>query len=58
MNKKLELTWKRNGAFLNMPGQLWIDVPGEALDDVCTVIKLELKDELSLYRGKGGGITA
>ena len=58
LNKKLELTWKRNGAFLNMPGQLWIDVPGEALDDVCTVIKLELKDELSLYRGKGGGITA
>lgn len=48
---------KKRG-ILNMPGQLWIDVPDEALDDVCTVIKLELKDELSLYRGKGGGITA
>ena len=58
LNRRIPLSYRRNGAFLDMPGQLWIDVPKEALDEVCTVVKVELEGELELYRGKGGAITA
>ncbi|MEQ8881117.1 MAG: alpha-L-fucosidase [Cyclobacteriaceae bacterium] len=37
-----------------VPGLVYITVPEEVQDRYVTVLKLELEDELSLYRGKGG----
>ena len=37
-----------------VPGLVYITVPEEVQDKYVTVLKLELEDELSLYRGKGG----
>ncbi len=37
-----------------VPGLVYIDVPEEVQDQYVTVLKLDLEDELSLYRGKGG----
>ena len=39
-----------------MPGVLWFELPKEMCDEYCTVIKIELEDELDLYVGTGGGI--
>lgn len=37
-----------------VPGLVYITVPERVQDRYVTVLKLELEDELSLYRGKGG----
>ncbi|MBV6642002.1 MAG: alpha-L-fucosidase, partial [Cyclobacteriaceae bacterium] len=37
-----------------VPGLVYITVPEEVQDKYVTVLKLEVEDELSLYRGKGG----
>ena len=37
-----------------VPGLVYITVPEEVQDRYVTVLELELEDELSLYRGKGG----
>ena len=37
-----------------VPGLVYITVPEDVQDKYVTVLKLELEDELSLYRGKGG----
>ena len=37
------------GAFwINMPGCIWIDVPESAIDEVCTVIKVEFDEPIDL----------
>ncbi len=40
-----------------LPGVLWIDVPGDALDADATVLKLELEGPLDLYTGAGDAVT-
>jgi len=30
--------------WINMPGCLWIDMPAEAIDDICTVVKVEYEE--------------
>lgn len=52
------LTSKRNGGapWLNIPGVLMIDLPAKQLDQNVTVIAIELKTSLELYRGEGGAI--
>ena len=44
----LELTHQTLGGapWINMPGSIWIDLPKEAVDDVCTVIKVEFDEPL------------
>ncbi|XOV94130.1 MAG: alpha-L-fucosidase [Bacteroidota bacterium] len=37
-----------------VPGLVYIDVPAEVQDKYVTVLKLELDEPVSLYRGKGG----
>jgi alpha-L-fucosidase len=39
--------WEEN------PGVLWINVPENELDPLTTVVKVELENELDLYRGAG-----
>lgn len=34
--------------WINMPGCIWIDLPKEAMDDVCTVIKVEFDEPIDL----------
>lgn len=34
--------------WLNMPGCIWIEVPDEAIDDICTVIKIEFDEPIGL----------
>jgi alpha-L-fucosidase len=41
----------------HLPGVLWIDVPGEAVDPLATVIKVELEGPLDLYTGAGDAVT-
>lgn len=58
VGSSLELNYKKIGGapWLNIPGILWIDVPESAIDNNCTVIKIELEEELDLYRGTGQNI--
>jgi len=37
-----------------VPGTIYMDVPISALDPEITVVKIQLKQSLKLYRGKGG----
>lgn len=55
----IELTHKMIGGapWNNIPGIRYIDVPENAIDKDCTVIKIELEDELDLYRGSGHAIS-
>ena len=40
---------KYGGAgWVNMPGFRWIDLPAEAIDDVCTVIKVEFEGPIDI----------
>lgn len=34
--------------WINMPGCVWIDLPKEAMDEVCTVIKVELEGPIDI----------
>lgn len=45
-----ELTHQMFGGapWINMPGCRWIDLPKEAMDDVCTVIKVELEGPIDI----------
>lgn len=54
----MELGYKKLGGapWLNIPGILWIDVPEDAIDKDCTVIKIELDGEIDLYRESGQNI--
>jgi alpha-L-fucosidase len=53
-----ELHFERNGGapWMNIPGVLQIDVPGEQLDVNVTVVAIDLDSPLKLYRGEGGAI--
>ena len=55
---KTELNHKRGLGFLAIPGITYIELPEKVTNDVCTVIKVELEDEIELYRGKGEAIKA
>lgn len=52
------LNWKKFSGFLDVPGELWIDIPKDLLSDVCTVVKVSFEDEIKVYIGEGGGIVA
>ena len=54
-----ELSYRFMGGapWLNIPGVLWIDLPREYCDPVATVLKIELAEELDLYREEGQTIT-
>ena len=41
----------------NLPGELWIDVPPDALDADATVIAVTLEGPLDLYTGSGHAVT-
>jgi alpha-L-fucosidase len=41
----------------NIPGTLWIDLPPDACDPVCTVLALDLDGPLDLCLGEGHVIT-
>lgn len=56
LGREGELKHYKQGGFLDMPGVLWFELPGEMCDKYCTVIKIELEGELDLYVGTGGGI--
>ena len=45
-----ELSWRVIGgaSWINMPGSIWIDVEEKDLDEVCTVLKVELADVIDL----------
>lgn len=45
-----ELTHRKYGGagWVNMPGFRWIDLPAEAIDDVCTVIKVEFEGPIDI----------
>ncbi len=47
--------FKRVGGapWMGVPGTLWIDVPGDALDGLVTVVKVELDGPLDLHGGEG-----
>lgn len=53
-----ELKYKRGHGFLTIPGIAYIELPEKLTNDVCTVIKVELEDEIEIYRGKGEAIKA
>lgn len=44
--------------WLNVPGVLAIDIPKDAVDELATVVKIELDGPLDLYHGKGVEIDA
>lgn len=45
-----ELAWNITGGapWVNMPGQIWIEVGEQDIDDVCTVIKVEFEEPIEL----------
>ncbi|MEG2381240.1 MAG: alpha-L-fucosidase [Oscillospiraceae bacterium] len=45
-----ELSYKIAGGaqWINMPGQIWIDILEDDIDDVCTVIKIEFDEEIDM----------
>jgi alpha-L-fucosidase len=50
---------KLGGApWAKIPGVLWIDVPEDALNELCTVVRIDLDGPLDLFVGKGGAIEA
>jgi alpha-L-fucosidase len=53
-----ELTQRKLGgaSWSNIPGVLWIDVPGDVLDPLCTVLKIDLEGPLDLYTGRSGAV--
>ena len=53
-----ELKHNRGLGFLAIPGITYIELPEKVTNDVCTVIKVELEDEIEIYRGKGEAIKA
>jgi len=50
MSTGQELTHQVIGgaSWINMPGCIWIDMPESAIDDVCTVIKMEFDEPIDL----------
>lgn len=58
VGKNAPVRFERNGGagWMDVPGILWLDVPTEAIDDEVTVVKIELAEPLSLYRGPGQGV--
>jgi len=50
------LTWKRNGgaAWNRVPGNILMVLPQQELDNNCTVIAVEMEEELDLFHGAGG----
>ena len=53
-----ELKHKKGRGFLTIPGISYVELPESVANDVCTVIKVELQDEIEIYRGKGEAIKA
>lgn len=53
---KEELTAKVVGkiSWSPVPGLIFIDVPGKLTDELMTVVKVDFKEPLKLYRGQGG----
>ena len=45
-----ELTHKVLGGawWINIPGSIWIDIPEDAIDELCTVIKVEFDEPINL----------
>ncbi len=58
LQNNTELEYYKLGGFAEVPGMLWIKLPQQVCNKVCTVIKIELDGELDLYVGEGGGIKA
>lgn len=50
-----ELSWSVTGgaSWVNMPGCIWIETQEEDLDDVCTVLKVELEGPIDLVALEG-----
>lgn len=50
-----ELSWSVTGgaSWVNMPGCIWIETQEEDLDDVCTVLKVELEGSIDLVELEG-----
>lgn len=55
-DKELRTRMLGGAGWMNIPGVIWIDSPGEAADPDCTVFKLELETPLNLYGGSSGAI--
>ena len=51
-----ELDVKKQQGFLSVPGTLWIDLPKDACDPLCTVLKVEFDEPIRFYCGKGAKI--
>ena len=56
LGKGAELTFYKQGGFLDMPGIVWFRLPKELCNDYCTVIKIEFDEPADIYIGQGGGI--
>ncbi|MFP4355271.1 MAG: alpha-L-fucosidase [Phycisphaerae bacterium] len=56
--RQKELTFRKIGGagWMNIPGTVWIDLPGDLCDENCTVLRVELEGELDLWRDKGQAI--
>lgn len=59
LGSNIELTHVTYGGapWHNIPGILWVSVPEKAIDKECTVIKIELEEEIDLYRESGHAIS-
>ncbi len=51
-----ELPFRRALGFGAVPGILWLTLPEEEQNSVCTVIKLSFDEKIEIYEGEGGGI--
>ncbi len=47
-NREMEWNIIGGSPWINMPGQIWIKVREEDIDDVCTVIKVEFEEPIEL----------
>lgn len=56
--KELKFESIGGAPWMDIPGTLWVDVPKNVVDKNATVLKVELKGPMRLYRGKGKAITA
>ncbi|MCQ2433176.1 MAG: alpha-L-fucosidase [Clostridia bacterium] len=48
-----EVPMQRQQGFLSMPGIAWIDLPKSACDPLCTVLKVEFDEPITLVAGVG-----
>lgn len=58
-NKKLNYNINGGAWWIDVPGQTWIELPKEEQDEICTVIKIEMKNQINLldinYQGQSKG---